>query len=74
MTSRPIAALDRAAAEESRDCGPGVRRLLRWLCVCAGAALGACTWLESEFSTLDRLPPAWRNPVDQPATATAERP
>jgi hypothetical protein len=53
---------------------PSVRRTLRWLCLCACAALGACTWLESEFSTLDRLPAAWRNPVDQPASATAERP
>lgn len=52
---------------------PG-RRALRWFLLCASAALSACSWLEAEFSTLDRLPPRCREVPDAPVAASAERP
>ncbi len=53
---------------------PTARRPLRWLLLLACAGLGACSWLEAEFSTLDRLPPGWQVPVDGPRSALADRP
>lgn len=50
------------------------RRRWRLFLLCACGGLGACSWLEAEFSSLDRLPPAYTRPVDAPVDGLCERP
>ena len=53
---------------------PARRAIARWLCLCACLASGACSWIEAEFSTLDRLPPSCRENVDNAPSALVEKP
>jgi hypothetical protein len=63
---------DLRRADFRRNC---LRHARRWLLVCACAGFGGCSWLEGEFSTLDRLPASARPAApDAPGPAVAERP
>ncbi|MGE3173570.1 MAG: hypothetical protein AB7O97_13180 [Planctomycetota bacterium] len=66
------------AARAPSDTGPRprtdrARRAGRLLLLGSVAALGACSWLEAEFSALDRLPPSAAAP-DAALPPPAERP